>query len=180
MTELVTVDLINRIASGDSASFKTIVAAYQNLVYSVALKVMGNQKDAEDAVQETFVKVFKGLKSFRLESKFSTWIYRIAYNTCLDISNLRHNKTAWDDIDDVTWKISDDGVERGSSQYDLDAAISELPLKYRQIIVLFYYNQFSYKEIADIISESEGNVKTLLYRARQHLKHFLETTEVDS
>ncbi len=177
MSATVDIDLINRILAGDSAAFKNVIAAYQQLVFSVALKVLGNANDAEDATQETFIKAYKSLKNFRLESKFSTWLYRIAYNTCLDMNKLKHNQSTFNTLESHEWKLSTESEQKADLLYDFDQALGQLSLKHRQVIVLFYYNQFSYKEIADIIEDSEGNIKTMLYRARQQLKTIFEEKE---
>lgn len=184
-------DLIEAINTGRSDLFHLLVKRYQHKLYNFGLRMCGNTHDAEDMVQDTFLNVFRFLKNFRHESKFKTWLYKVAASACLQ--KKRHSKYApepekelsWDALTGVTdvKKLSEtprwasqplENVLSAELSDHIKAAILALPEKYRAVIVLRDIEGFSTTETAKILSLTQANVKVRLYRARLFLKENLE------
>jgi len=166
---------IKKTLEGDSSSFGVLVERYQNMVFALALKMLKHREESEEVSQDTFIKVYKSLSKFHGESKFSTWIYKIAYNTCLD--RIKKNSKYRNDveIDEITSnQISHtesifDSLENKERSYIVKECMDKLPEDERIIIHLFYFEELSLKEIVKIVSMTEGNVKVKLFRARKKL-----------
>ena len=168
-------ETIKRILKGDTQAFSYFVKAYQDMAITIAYRITQNMQDAEDAVQDSFVKAYHNLHSFRLDSKFSTWLYRIVYNTTITSFNKRiifetdtiDNKALTEeqtiDYDSLTQ------VEQNQRIETLEKAISLLDKDDALILTLFYLDENSTKEVAQIISLSEANVRVKLHRARKKL-----------
>ena len=166
---------IKKILEGDSNSFGVIVERYQNMVFALALKMLKHREESEEVSQDTFIKVYKSLSKFNGESKFSTWIYRITYNTCLDRikKNSKYNNDV--EINDVTsneiFQAENifDSLENKERSVIIKECMDKLPEDERVIMHLFYFEELSLKEIVKIVSMTEGNVKVKLFRARKKL-----------
>lgn len=169
--------LIEQAAAGDSAAFEQLVSQYEKLVYSVTFRMTGNREDALDLSQETFIKVWKSLAFFKFESSFSTWIYRIAGNVCLDF--LRRQKrvrslTVSDE--EVQLDLPDERqdpertVMELADQQELSAALSTLEPEYRAALTLRAVAGLSYQEIADALNIQTGTVKSRISRGRERLR----------
>lgn len=166
---------IKKIIDGDTNSFGIIVERYQNMVFSLALKMLKHREESEEVSQDTFIKVYKSLSKFNGESKFSTWIYRIAYNTCLDRikKNSKYNNDV--EINDITsnqifqTESKFDSLETKERSIIVKECMDKLPEDERVIMHLFYFEELSLKEIVEIVSMTEGNVKVKLFRARKKL-----------
>jgi RNA polymerase sigma-70 factor (ECF subfamily) len=166
---------IKKIIDGDTNSFGIIVERYQNMVFSLALKMLKHREESEEVSQDTFIKVYKSLSKFNGESKFSTWIYRIAYNTCLDRikKNSKYNNDV--EINDITsnqifqTESKFDSLETKERSIIVKECMDKLPEDERIIMHLFYFEELSLKEIVEIVSMTEGNVKVKLFRARKKL-----------
>ena len=166
---------IMKILEGDSNSFGIILERYQNMVFALALKMLKHREESEEVSQDTFIKVYKSLSKFNGESKFSTWIYRIAYNTCLDRikKNSKFNNDV--EINDVTaneiFQTENvfDSLENKERSIIIKECMDKLPEEERVIMHLFYFEELSLKEIVEIVSMTEGNVKVKLFRARKKL-----------
>ena len=166
---------IKKILEGDSNSFGIILERYQNMVFALALKMLKHREESEEVSQDTFIKVYKSLSKFNGESKFSTWIYRIAYNTCLDRikKNSKFNNDV--EINDVTaneiFQTENvfDSLENKERSIIIKECMDKLPEEERVIMHLFYFEELSLKEIVEIVSMTEGNVKVKLFRARKKL-----------
>jgi RNA polymerase sigma-70 factor (ECF subfamily) len=141
--------------------FGSILAQHQDKVYRLAYAMLGNPTEAEEAAQETFVRVWKGLGKFRGESLLSTWIFTIARRTCLDLLKARKKTVGLEAVEERT------RMERGL--LDIDLLLAELPERAREAVVLFYLEDRSYEEVAKILSVPMGTVKTLLFRARKQM-----------
>ncbi len=176
---------IDRVLGGDTDAFRHIVHDYQRLVSHVIGRLIDNTEDREELGQEVFVKAYQNLKSFRDESKFSTWIARIAHNTAINFlqkkrPDLYDDLVATDD-DSVSFMdyhagnetAPDESAFREDRSRILQDAVERLPGKYKTILTLYHVDQLSYLEIADIMEMPEGTVKNYLFRARQKLKDFL-------
>jgi RNA polymerase sigma-70 factor, ECF subfamily len=139
----------------------------------VAYRMLGNAQDAEDASQEIFLRAYTRLESFDPTRRFSTWLLAIASNYCID--RLRRQRLAWLTLDDVAYTLP--SAERGPEGSALDAeerdavqrALMKLPDNYRQVMVLRYWNDMSYDEIAQATGLPESTIKTRLFRARNML-----------
>ncbi|MDR0405935.1 MAG: RNA polymerase sigma factor [Clostridiales bacterium] len=167
-------DLIARAKNGDTAAFETLIEAYQSKVYNLAYKMLYNREDAADAAQDALIKIYKSLGAFQGKSKFSTWVYRLTYNICIDA--LRRRRTETIPIDDA---LADGGAnpageaERRERVREIYRAISGLSPDHRAAVVLRDIDGHSYDEIAEILDCSVGTVKSRISRARDRLKEIL-------
>lgn len=170
---------VKKAVEGDLNAFNEIMKRHQAKIYNLAYRLLGNAEDADDATQETFIEAYKSLKSFQYKSKFFTWLYRVALNTCHQqirkAESRKRTLTAFAD----NFKIlnSENGMETPDSvtikkeqETLLQAAIDKLPEKQKQVIVLFYVQNLKYREIAEIIGCPEGTVASRLNTAIRNLK----------
>lgn len=172
--------LINSINNGDTQAYAHLVNHYKDLVFSLALKLLKNREEAEEVAQDAFIKVFKSLNSFKGDSKFSTWIYRITYNTCLD--RIKKNKRYQKDvpIDEFIFNkldTIDNALDNmiAEERYTLiKNCINKLPETDAAILTLFYFEELTLIEIGDIISLEVNTVKVKLFRARKKLAFIME------
>lgn len=177
--------LIKKSKNGDSISFGELVKLYEKQVYNMALRFAGNTEDACDIAQDTFLRAFSYIKSFKEESAFSTWLYRITINCCNDYVKKR-KKTAsvplyqnTEDGDEEEIQISDntynpeDIYEKEQLKELVKTAISSLPEDYKQAIILRDINGLSYDEIAYVLKIEIGTVKSRISRGREKLKAFI-------
>ena len=182
-----TVDnLIESCKKGDRDAFNELVLKYQDSVINLAYNLLSNRDDAYDAAQETFIKVYRNIGSFRGDSSFVTWIYRITSNVCKDIlrkrqkhSNVVSLSPSEDDSDSGFMDIRDDKktpeerLEVTELQKEVREALSELKAEYREIIVYCDIEQLSYEEISKLLKCPMGTIKSRLSRARTALKNNL-------
>ena len=183
--------LIRRLQQRDEVAFSEVVRLYQHKVYNLLYRMIGSHEEAEDLAQEVFVTVFKSIDSFRGESKFSTWLYRVAANHCKNrIKYLsRRSRTSGDGLDGVPeHSMEDAGSAPLQSHIDapdrileglqleglLAQAIAALDEEHRLLIVLRDVEELSYQEIGEITSLNEGTVKSRLHRARMAIKEHIE------
>jgi RNA polymerase sigma-70 factor (ECF subfamily) len=177
--------VIERVQSGDADAFETLVLDNQKKVYNLALKMTGNENDALDISQEAFIKAYTGLHGFRLESRFSVWLYRMTYNMCIDFIRKKQRTPAASltyvdddgeyadlEIPDARYEPSGE-VEKKELREAVSRGIGELPVHHREIIVMRELTGMSYEEIAAALGISEGTVKSRLSRARQSLVSLL-------
>ena len=171
---------INKVINGDTNAFAYLVDNYKNMVFSLAFKMTKNREEAEEISQDTFVKAFKNLHKFKGDSKFSTWLYRIAYHACLDAikKNKNHNNSV--EINEITYnqiKSVDDilqGIERKERAKVMNDCLLKMPEEERSILWMFYFDELSLKEIIEVTNLSEANLKVKLYRARKGLLAIVE------
>ena len=163
---------VERVLKGDTQYFSYFVEKYKDIVFSIAMKVLRNREDAEEMAQESFIKAFKSLHTFKGEAKFSTWLYRITYNNC--ISEVRKKKIKFVSADDV--QISDepeelnlDGIPAENRAKYVKAALEKLPEDEYTLILLYYFDDKSIEEIGEITKMTESNVKVKLFRSRKKL-----------
>lgn len=179
--------LIKRAQNGDSKAFEILIEAHFKNIYNIAYRIAGNPDDALDMTQEVMIKLFRNINSFGGNSKFSTWVYRVATNTCLDeLKKLRRHSTYSINSEINTgdgkflYEVEDTSptpdleVERGELADMVAKAITALNPEHRAIITLRDIQEFSYEEIANILNLSEGTVKSRISRARMQLKKILE------
>lgn len=180
-------DLIEQILNGDSSHFRHLVDKYKLQVQRTCYGFTQSLSDAEDIAQEVFIEVFESLGSFRHESKFSTWIYRIAVNKSLN--HLRKQKRrliiqsledllvgkgktdAGDYVDDH--RLPDDFTDPDENLKKLKLALNELPNNQRVAITLYTYQQLSYKQISEVMDISISSVESLIFRSKRNLRKIL-------
>jgi RNA polymerase sigma-70 factor, ECF subfamily len=180
------IELVHAARRGDQRAFAQLVEKYETRVYNLARKMMRDQQDAEDVLQETFISVFRHLKDFQGDSSFSTWLYRIATNASL--MKLRGRRTPPLSLDEpvesdnasalpreiVDWGITpEEALLSGEVRMQMDAAVDALPESLRAVFVLRDLEGLSVQETADVLSISVPNVKTRLHRARLMLRESL-------
>ena len=166
--------------AGDMQAFGLLVQKHQRLVFTLALRMLKNQEEAEEAAQETFVKVYQSLSRFEEKSKFTTWVYRVAYNECL--GRLRKSKRHFTLVEDIVENSDEptdflDGLEilhREERAALIKKGIEMLNPAEAVALTLFYHEDLSVKEISTITGSSESNVKAQLFRGRKHLENNLK------
>ena len=171
---------IDKILSGDANAYAFLVERYKTMVFTLALKMVKSREEAEEVSQDTFIKAYKNLNKFKGESKFSTWLYKIAYRTCLDALKKTKERYNIDVIDEVTIhkiRAADtilEGIERKERAQVLNSCLLSMPEEERSILWMFYFEELSLKEIIEITDFSEANVKVKLHRARKMLLSIVE------
>jgi len=172
--------LIESIKDGDTKAYANLVNRYKDLVYTLAIRMLKHREEAEEVAQDTFVKVFKSLDKFKGDSKFSTWIYKITYNTCLD--RIKKNKKHLKDvaIDEFTFNKLDsidnalEHMIKEEKHTLIKNCINKLPEDSSALLTLFYFEELSLDEISKIINVEANTVKVKLFRARKKLAVILE------
>ena len=164
--------LVSRILKGDSASFRILVERYQNLVFTIAFRITRKREEAEEVAQDVFMKVYNGLQNFEGNAKFSSWLYRITYNTGL--TKLRNRKEETRPIDPATGGAILNEAEQSFTREDLNTAINMLEPEEATIITLFYLSEQSLDEIAQILNIESNTAKVRLHRARKKLREKME------
>lgn len=169
---------IHKVLKGDTSAFGYFVDTYQDMAVTIAFRVCGNKQDAEDIVQNAFVKAFHNLHTFRADSKFSTWFYRIVYNTA--ITETRGNVHSTEFVDykqiDMNDSYSDMDtmarIEENERKELIDRAMERMPKDEAVILTLYYLEDNSVKDIVQITGLTDANIKVKLHRAR---KRFADT-----
>jgi RNA polymerase sigma-70 factor, ECF subfamily len=160
---------VKRCLDGEPAAFEVLVGRYQQVMFNVALRMLGNYEDARDAAQNTFVKAYEKLGTYDAERRFFSWIYRILMNECL---NLRR-RPATEPLVDTETVVSDssdaDTVEAAERKRDVRQAILSLSPAYREVIVLRHFAALSYEQMSEAIGVPTKTVKSRLHTARQQL-----------
>ena len=177
------VSLIKQSKAGNIESFEQLITKHQKRAFNIAYRMLGNPEDANDVTQEALVKAYKGIKNFKGKSSFSTWLYTIVNNACIDFirKNRKANIVYLDqeyETEEGAYKIQlsnnentpEQLFEKKAVQKLVHRSIGELDYNYRKIIVLRDIEHFSYREIAQILGCPEGTVKSRISRARNNLK----------
>ncbi|HYC85472.1 MAG TPA: sigma-70 family RNA polymerase sigma factor [Chryseosolibacter sp.] len=168
--------LIDRILAGETNLYSELVDRYKRYVFTIALKVVITRPEAEEAAQDVFIKAFQGLKRFNRQSKFSTWIYRIAFNTA--ISYKRKQRFQYQSIENSNIGGSekhDESLEKTDRHKYLNAAMSRLTAADRIALTLFYLDELSLEEIAAVTGMQANTVKVRIHRARLRVATELKT-----
>ena len=179
-------EIIEKVLSGDTEAFEALVIEHQNKVYSLALRMVGNEEDARDMAQEAFIRAFNSLTGFRGDSKFSVWLYRLTSNICIDFIRSRAKKRTvsmtWtdEDGDDAgELEVPDERfspeaqLERTLTRESVRRGLDSLSPQYREILLLREINGLSYDEIGEALGIEPGTVKSRIFRARKKLCDFL-------
>ncbi len=178
--------IIRAVLDGNTNAFEDLVLEYQSQVYHIALKMTGNEEDAFDLSQETFLKAFRTLKSFRGESGFGSWLYRMAANLSIDFLRKRKRRTPEQilpldepdevgrprELPDLRYEPQSE-LERKELRSQVQEGLRRLPEEQRLILILRDVEGFSYQEIGDILKLELGTVKSRIYRARARLAALL-------
>ena len=177
--------IVRKVLGGDANAFETLVLEYEKNVYNIALRMTGNSEDAADMTQEAFIKAYNSLQSFRGDSKFSVWLYRIVSNVCLDFLRSKNRRPTVslsvedDDGEDAQLDVADESqspellLARKLTRDSVRRGLDSLPPDYRQILLLREIQGLSYDEIAQALSLEVGTVKSRIFRARKRLCTFL-------
>ena len=173
--------LVSRILAGNTRAFQAVVEGHQRLVSHIVFRMISNETDREDMCQDVFMKVYQNLPDFNFESKLSTWIAKIAYNTCINF--LEKKKTLL--VDDFSSEgesfdtfstndtLPDESAEKNDLSILLHSEISRMPVHFRTILTLYHLDEMSYSEISEVMQLPEGTVKSYLFRARKLLRERL-------
>ena len=179
--------LIKEAQRGNILAFESLVKNYDRQVLQLAYNMVNNTQDAEDIYQEVLVRVYKNLKQFEFKSEFSTWLYRVVVNYCINFQKKRHRLKTYS-IDnefqdgDENWKKSVKSEEQNPEEFflnlelsrEIETALQQLSPKQKTVFVLRHYHGHKLKEIAEILKCSEGTVKNYLFRATQKMQRQLK------
>lgn len=178
------VDLVVQVQQGAIDVFGVIIDRYQGKLLAYLYRLIGNYDEAQDLLQNVFIKAFRNIKSFDTERKFSSWIYRIAHNEA--VNHLKRKSLrrliSWEDIVNTKDNLLVSEKERGADAVwlvkedmgEVDRAINRLPVKYKQVLILRYYSERSYEEISEILQKPINTVGTLISRAKKKMNQEIE------
>lgn len=162
--------IIDRIVAGEQALYAELVNRYKSYAFTLALKILENKPEAEEAAQDAFIKAFHHLGNFKRDAKFSTWLYRIVFNTA--ISYKRKRKASFQSIENTIVEYGQEAegmLERNDKKKYIQQAMAKLNEADKVAITLFYLEEFSLEEIAEITGMQANTVKVRVHRARQRL-----------
>ncbi len=165
---------------GDKQAFRSLIEQYKHMVYTLALRIVKNEEDAEEVSQDTFLKAYQSIGSFKGDAKLSTWLYRIAYHRSLDYLKKNKRKPRTTDLDwekttniqmaEMTW----DHMEAMEKRELIQTALGHLPGEDGVVLSLFYFESLSLKEISGVLDITVNSVKVKLHRSRKRLASILE------
>jgi RNA polymerase sigma-70 factor (ECF subfamily) len=182
---------VESIREGDIAAFTTLVDQYKQMVYRLAVQVTKNHEDAMDVMQETFIKVYRSIHKFRMDSSFETWLYRIVVNLSLNAlkkhNRLNEKKYSLEDVENskkldnlaATSAVIQDRsnphveVEKRELREAVGKAVASLPLHQRTVVILHEFEGLTHSQIASVMGCSEGTIRSRLHYARKRLKELL-------
>ena len=170
--------LIERAMSGDARAFSELMSLHEKRMYAVAVRMCGNHEDAQDCLQEAMLRIFRAISGFKAQSSFSTWVYRITMNTCLDELRRRKSRpgTSLDGLLDAGWSPTDERdtpekhAVRSEQMRKLHAFIRELPEDMRAAVILRDIQGMSYEDIATALDTNVGTIKSRISRGREKLR----------
>jgi len=171
---------IEAILKGDANAFAVLVDRYKDLVFTLCIRMMKHREEAEETAQDTFIKVYKSLNKFKGDSKFSTWIYRVAYNTCLDRLKKNKRQQYTVEINEYTEhqvKTLDNALEQLEAkerEQSIQNCLALLPSDDSFLLTLYYFEELSLEEIGKIVGLKPNNVKVKLFRSRKKLATILK------
>ena len=169
--------LVQRCRAGDSAAFDTLVERHRRQVYQVCYRFVGNHEDASDLAQDAFLRAYRALHTFKGHSAFSTWMYRVAVNVCLNRVSAKQPATEPLELrehQDATEETPDRTMLRRERAATVCAAIARLPKKQRATMILRMYHELPHEQIAAILGSSVGAVKANFFHALANLKKLLQ------
>lgn len=176
--------VIDKILDNDQAACRIIIDKYKSFVFNLAFRIVNNREDAEEVAQDSFIKAFKHLESFNRKSKFSTWLYRITFNTA--VSKTRKKKVIKNEINEVpeamlpigTFDSSFQHLKEKQQKKIIQLILDKLSADEKALITMYYLEEMPMEEIAEITGLSKSNVKVKIHRSRlklyKHLSHLLK------
>jgi RNA polymerase sigma-70 factor (ECF subfamily) len=172
-------ELIDRVLNGNARSFEELVERYRKTVYYMTYRMVHDREDAADLSQETFLKAYQGLRKFKRQSSFHTWLYRITVNLCINFLRKKRSryfveleKTHFVEHPDILQRL-----ELEELQERMSDAVNELPEKQRIAVILRIYHGLSHKEISGILGCSVGTVKANYFHALRNLRKLIQAPE---
>lgn len=173
--------LINQIIEGDAKSFSVLVDRYKDFVFTLALRMLKNREEAEEVSQDTFIKTYKSLDKFKGDSKFSTWIYRVCYNTCLD--RIKKNKKYINDVEINEFTAHEvktienalTKIEAKEKEDAIQRCIAMLPSEDSFLLTLYYFDDLSLDEMSKVVGITANSIKVKLFRCRKKLASILRS-----
>jgi len=173
--------LISASKNGDQDAFSLLVQRYQRRVFNLVFRMLQNYEEANEVTQEAFLAAWQGLPSFRGEARFSTWLYRIAYNCALKQLETRKRDKALHTALQAEQSLESEGEDPKSAHLEtldnqkmIQEQLSQLPPKYRIVLILRHLQDMTYEEMAEVLTIPVGTIKTHLFRARNLLKERLQ------
>lgn len=179
MSQLPDQHYIEQVLSGDTRAYSILIERYKHMVFTLSMQMVRNREDAEEISQDTFIKAYKALKTFRGQAAFSTWLYRIAYRNSLDFLKSSQRKMASREVSlEGDYPLAFGSIEANGFEEDGQAtlvkgAMEKLTEEDQVILTLYYYEELSLKEIAGIIGISINTAKVRLFRSRERLAKLL-------
>ena len=179
MKNLSDVEIIESVKKGNTADYSILIDRYKNKAFTMLKRMLKNDFEAEEVLMDCFLKAFNNLSSFKFESKFSTWFYRIVYNTALTkLSSVkRKTESEMSSIDDLHYLKSNynaDDLVKEDLPVLVKKIVNELPPKNAAVITMFYLEELSTEAISDVLQISVSNVKVILHRSRNLLREIIE------
>lgn len=179
MKNLTDTEIIESVKKGNQADYAILVGRYKNKAFTMLKRMLKNDFEAEEVLMDSFLKAFNNLGSFKNESKFSTWFYRITYNSALTkLSSVKRKieseMNSIEDLSNLESKYSADDIIKEENSILIKKIIDELPPKNAAVISMFYLEEMSTEEISDVLQISVANVKVILHRSRNLLRDIIE------
>jgi RNA polymerase sigma factor (sigma-70 family) len=176
-------EIIDSVRKGNSSDYSILVNRYKNKAFSMLNRMLKNEFDAEEILQDCFLKAYKSLNNFKGEAKFSTWFYRIVYNSALTklSSQKRKTETEMTSVEDyinLESEYNSNEIEKLDVNHLIHKTISKLPERYSAIITMFYLNEMTIDEISEAMGLTVSNVKVMLHRSRNALRDLVLKTKL--
>ncbi|GJQ31621.1 MAG: DNA-directed RNA polymerase sigma-70 factor [Ignavibacteriaceae bacterium] len=184
MKKLDDLEIIASVKRGNVTDFSLLMDRYGNKAYSMIMRMLKNSMDAEEVLQDSFVKAYQNLGSFKGDAKFSTWFYRIVYNTTISRLSVKKRKTEGamltldEDIEIAAGGMDTENL-RGEQAEMVEKLIELLPPNYAAVVNLFYLEDMSCEQIAGVMNTSVQNIKVLLHRSRSALKKLIKENDLE-
>ncbi len=170
-------NFLRRLKSGDKRAFERLFTEYKNMIYTIVKRMVYNKNEADDLVADIFIKIYQSIHRFEEKAKLSTWMYRIAYNHCLDhIRKAKRDPLESYEPLDSKFDLSSNGLDaekmvlKEERERVLYAMVDSMPERYRMVLNFYYFEGISYNDISEIMGIPMGTVKTYLFRAKAHLR----------
>jgi RNA polymerase sigma-70 factor (ECF subfamily) len=178
MKNLTDLEIIASVKRGNQADYAILVDRYKNKAFSLIMRIIKNEMEAEEVLQDCFLRAFYGLNDFREEAKFSTWFYKIVYNTALSRTAIKKRKieqeiSSLDDHFNLESEYDFKITEKSDLSNFIHLMIEKLPANYAMVLNLFYLNEMTCEEISEVMETSVSNVKVILHRSRNAMRDLL-------
>ncbi len=167
-------ELVKKVQAGNREAFAVFIERYKRLVAHMVARLIDNQEDREEAIQDIFVRIYQNIGTFNFDSKLSTWVGTIAYRHAINVLKKKKRMPASEEIVESDAMVLEEDFENMDRATFINKCIDKLPDHYKVILTLYHLDQMSYPEIVEITGMPEGTVKNYLFRARKKLKDILE------